>query len=241
MTLRILLPTLLLCLTCSANALWSQSKTLYVHAPSGLNLRQTSASSSAKLATLDYGTKVTLETPATNQEMVIDNLAGGMAKITANGQTGYMFSGYLSPYPTPKPGSSTEDYVFKLRDAQIEYTYEEHKYDNDGHIVFQEVFYLSKDDWYGAWLVVTQLYKVPKAIKFPAPSDKKDQTVFKNPSPHEYVWSDELTVDRKNGKITKVVYYQRGEGSGWSITMEPGTKENYKEDKMKVTHQMVAD
>jgi len=240
MNSKTLLSSLVICL-CMTVGLLAQTTQLYVHAPSGLNLRQTAASSSAKLATVDYGTKVTLEAAASKQDMVIDNLKGGMAKVTANGKTGYMFSGYLSPYPTPKPGGGTEDYVFKLRDAQIEYTYEEHKYDNDGHIVFQEVFYLKKDDWYGAWLVVTQLYKIPKGIRFPAPSDTKDQTIFKNPNSSEFVWADELTVDRKHGKITKVNYYQRGEGGGWSVTMEPGTKENYKEDKMKVTLQQVAD
>lgn len=230
---------LIIC-TCTFATLFGQSK-LYVHAPSGLNMRATSNPSSAKLATIPIGTKVELIAAPGSEDMVIDNLPGGMAKVKANGQTGFMFSGYLLPYPTPNPEMKTEDYVDMLRRANVAYTFEEHRIDNDGHASYSEVFYLNKGDYKGAWLVAQRLYKIPSRFKFPHPDSKKDQEIIEFEEKAQYAWGEQMVITRKNGVIESVNYFQEREGGGWSVTIEPGRKMDYKEDKLRIEYRAVAD
>ena len=223
------------------STLSAQSSTLYVHAPSGLNMRTTSDPGSAKIATIPLGTKVKLLSAPASNGMLIDNLKGGMAKVSANGETGYMFSGYLLPYPVPTPGAKVEDYVQKLRNAQISYQFEEHRYDNDGHASYHEVFYLNKDDYQGAWVVAQRLFKIPKSMKFPDPNSKADSETIDNPQAAAGTWGDGITVRRKNGKLIEISYFQEREGGGWSVSIEPGRAVDYKEDKIRVAYVAVAD
>ncbi len=216
-------------------------KFLYVHAPSGLNMRESSNTSSKKLATIPLGTKVEFLSDDSFNYITVDNLSGKMIKVKANGKTGYMFSGYLLPYPVPNTDGKVEEYVFKLRNAQVSYTYEEHKYDNDGHVSYHEVFYLNQDDYQGAWVVAQRLFKIPKTMKFPDPNSTKADETIENPKPQTHAWSDEMHIKRDNGKIIYLSYYLRSEGGGWSVNIEPGRKEDYKEEKLRVEYTAVAD
>lgn len=232
--------SLLIICICTFGTLLGQSK-LYVHAPSGLNMRTTSNPSSAKLATIPIGTEVELVAAPASEDMVIDNLPGGMAKVKANGQTGFMFSGYLLPYPTPNPGMKTEDYVDMLRRAGVAYTYEEHRIDNDGHASYSEVFYLNKGDFLGAWLVAQRLYKISPKFKIPHPDSKKDKEIIELAQKAEYVWGEQMVITRKNGVIEMIDYFIEREGGGWSVSIEPGRKIDYKEDRLRVEYRAVAD
>lgn len=238
LTSRIL--STLFIVVCCFGLISGQNK-LYVHAPSGLNLRASSNPSSAKLATISVGTMVELVAAPSSEDMVIDNLPGGMAKVKADGKIGYMFSGYLLPYPTPTPGMETEAYVNKLRRLGISYTFETHRIDNDGHVAYSEVFYLNKNDFRGAWLVAQRMYKISPNFKFPSPDSRKEKEIIENPDRGANVWGEQMIIDRKNGEIVKIEYFQEREGGGWSITIEPGRKDDYKEDKIRIDYGAVAD
>ncbi len=219
----------------------SGQSALYIHAPSGLNLRASSDPSSAKLGTIPLGSSAELLAAPASEDMVIDNLPGGMAKVKANGKVGYMFSGYLLPYPTPTPGMETEAYVDKLRNAEVSYTFETHRIDNYGHVSFSEVFYLNKGDFCGAWLVAQRLYKISSNFKLPAPDSREEREVFENPDRAANAWGEQMVIERKNGEIVKIEYFVEREGGGWSVTIEPGRKADYKEDKLRVEYRAVAD
>ena len=200
----------------------------YVLAPSGLNMRQSSDPSSAKMQTVPYGAKVQILAQAGTKSMNIDNISGGMAKVKYDGQTGYMFDGYLARYPAPKGFMGTEKYVDKLREAELSYTFEECRIDNYGHISLDQTFYLDKDDWRGAYLVAWRLYELPSELKFPGEKGAPGEQVTPNPNPNEYAWEDQMVVRRgKDGSLESIEYYNRGEGGGSSITIvqsEAGTK-----------------
>lgn len=210
----------------------------YVLAPSGLNMRATSNPSSAKIQTVPVGAEVEwLEAPA-SKDMEIDGLDGGMAKVKYQGKVGYMFSGYLSKYPAPKPYMGTEKYVEKLRLLTLSYTYEECRVDHDGHISVDETFYISEIDWQTAYLVAWRLYEFPKSLRFPGLHGPAGKTkTIPNPKPHEYAWSDEMTVKWNGaGSLEEISYYYRGEGSGVSVQITVDG-----DSRLKVTYGQVAD
>lgn len=104
-----LITLLLACFTATAFAItdYKAGDELYVHAPSGLKLRNTPDGETV-LTTIPYGTKLkVLENRGTVAPKTVDGLKGFWAKVTYDGKTGYLFDGYLSYLPTPKPGHTT--------------------------------------------------------------------------------------------------------------------------------------
>lgn len=99
---------------------------LYVHAPSGLKLRNVPDGETV-LATVPYGAKLkVVETRNTSTPAkTVDGLKGYWAKISYEGKTGYIFDGYLSFLPTPKPGQNLYTYCktfFKVAsDSLVQY------------------------------------------------------------------------------------------------------------------------
>ena len=55
------------------------------------------------------------------------------------------------------------------------------------------------------------------------------------------IWGEQMIILRKNGKIVEIEYFMEREGGGWHVTIEPGRKEDYKEDKIRVEYGAVAD
>lgn len=81
---------------------------LTVHAESGLILRETAAPTGKKLATLTYGSLVTVQaeglrkTPHTVTPFTGFTIKGYWVKVrTADGKLGFVFDGFLSKYKTP--------------------------------------------------------------------------------------------------------------------------------------------
>ena len=73
-----------------------QTRTYYVLAPSGLNLRKEAKANSEKLTNIPYGAQVELITKPEESSMLVDQIPGGMAKVSYEGLIGYAFDGYLS-------------------------------------------------------------------------------------------------------------------------------------------------
>jgi hypothetical protein len=192
----------------------AQNQNLYVLAPSGLNLRVSADPASKKIATLPYGAKVSLIAAPKANDLLIDNLPGGMAKVSADGQTGYIFDGYLCRWPAPKPQMEVEKYVEMARKEGLSVYFESHRYDYDGYYRQEDGVTLLKGTWREAFLIGKMLGEIPDKINFPAKSGKIKESV-ENPEKTEMAWSDQMEIDREgNGEIRKISYYYRGEGSG---------------------------
>ena len=199
-------------------------KYLYVYAPNGLNMREGPLVSHNKLTKIPYGAKVELISPAGEQELVVDGLPGGMAKVSYGGFTGYAFEGYLTKYRAPEKNLEARKYVDALRgDGHLVY-YEKTERDYDGYFQFEEVIILHDCEWEDAFLVAKQLFNIPPKLYFPEASSKSEYKL-ENPDKAEYAWSDEMSVKRVDGTIAEISYYYRGEGSGHSVTIMPD-KEN---------------
>lgn len=211
----------------------------YVHAPSGLNMRATSDPGSQKLMTVPFGAKLSaFEAPA-KKDMTIDNLSGGMAKVTYDGTTGYMFSGYLSILPAPTKRLDTEKYVNQLRNGGISYLYSYCREDYDGVFSVEEAFRVPKDKWQDAFLVAQVLYELPKVFKFPGHQGSPGEKTYSNPDQSEYVWSEGMVVTRDiKGKLQQIAYHRGQEGGGVSIVI---AVEGDGQDYLRVTYGANAD
>lgn len=196
-----------------------EAKYLYVYAPNGLNMREGPLVSHNKLTKIPYGAKVELISPAGEQELTVDGLIGGMAKVSYEGFTGYAFEGYLCKYKAPSLNMEIRKYVEELRqDGHMVY-YEKTERDYDGYFQFEESILLFDYSWQEGFLVAKQLCRIPPKFNFPS-SGKQDEEKFENPEKAEYAWSDEMSVKRAKGKIVEISYYYRGEGGGHSVTIK---------------------
>ncbi|MEM6802821.1 MAG: SH3 domain-containing protein [Bacteroidota bacterium] len=213
------------------------TKTLYVYAPSGLNMREGPTVSHEKLTKIPYGAKVELLVKSTKQDLTVDGLPGGMAKVMYNGYTGYTFDGYLSQFQPPKEGTTFKDYLELLRnDGHLVY-YEEVSRDYDGYFQAEESLMIHQSYWYEAFLVARLLCKLPPSFNFPQPKDK-EETSYKNPDKAEYSWSDELVVGQENGKIAWIEYRYRAEATGKVVRIAYGETDS---NMIKITELLIAD
>lgn len=112
------LPVLLLIISHSLQAIdsYQPGDTLCVWAASGLTLRKSASLTAAKLAAIPYGTRLIalnyynghdVEVEAVPGYMSYEQqnppvmLGGGFAKVVFQGDTGFVFDGYLSKLPPP--------------------------------------------------------------------------------------------------------------------------------------------
>ena len=197
----------------------------YAFAKSGLNMRSSASVSSEKVAKIPYGAVVVIKQKAGSADLDVDNLKGGMAKVEYNGQTGYAFDGFLVPFPAPKKNQNVEQYAEQLRANGEDVLYEEHRRDWGGYIQLEYAINLKTESWEEAWLIARNMWEIPEKLHFPKASSKEKET-FVNPDKNEMVWADELVVERKSGKITQLHYGQRGEGGGWSVSLEYNEEEH---------------
>lgn len=213
------------------------TKILYVYAPSGLNMREGPTVSHGKITKIPYGAKVELVVKSSEQNLKVDGLPGGMAKVMYEGYTGYTFDGYLSQFQPPKEGTSFKDYLELLRnDGHLVY-YEEVHRDYDGYFQSEESLMIHQSYWYEAFLVARLLCKLPPKFDFPQPKDK-EETTYKNPDKAEYAWSDELVVGQENGQISWIEYRYRAEGGGKVVRIAYGEKDS---GMIKITDLGIAD
>lgn len=227
MKTRFLYPTylpFLFCLILAPHHTWGQpgEKSLYVLAPNGLNFRSGPQVSDEKLLTLPYGTPLVLLTPPPKPTLSVDKIPGGMARVSHVGTQGYVFDGYLSPFPAPETGITLEDYVEELRDEGLDILYEEHLKDWGGYIVHEVACTLPTEDWKVAYLVARQIFLWPENLFVSLiPGEQEDQV--ENPDKHEYAWEDFAVVNRnKQGGIQSIQYTYRGEATGMQILISQG-------------------
>lgn len=194
---------------------------LYVLAPRGLNLRATANAGSEKLLTVPYGAAVSLLEAPAGEEMLVDNLPGGMAKVRYGDQVGYMFDGYLCSLPAPvdQDEHDIHAYVDRARGVGRQVYYEKCERDYDGYYQTQENITPFITDWAEAYLLAQRLFKIPEKLLFPKPSSEQEQGI-ENPDKEAMVWEDSLQVKRdEQGGITEITYYFRQEGGGRVINI----------------------
>jgi len=101
-------------LTLLTTALFSSAfSQFYVAARSGLNVREYGDPTARVLATIPYGTAVTDMSDDYYGSYTSEGIHGSWRKITYNGQTGYVFTGFLLPYPAPTE-STLDDYISRI-------------------------------------------------------------------------------------------------------------------------------
>jgi hypothetical protein len=211
--------------------------TYYVGANAGLNMRATASTTGEKLATALYGEAVEIIAPAADQNMVVDGIKGGMAQVKHEGKTGYMFDGYLLRLPPPTKGEEVEQYVGRLWTAEADVLHEELRRDWGGYAQFTYALYFKEISWAEAFVIAKNLFGIPAPLQFPGEKGSGESTV-KNPNA-AVAWTDELQiVYGTSGKLQKIVYAFRSEGSGQVITIEPTTESGYT---MKISELSIAD
>lgn len=93
---------LLACLLFST-AVFSQDRTSYVAAKSGLSIREKPAVNAPVLGKIPYGTKIkTIEAGEEMVPVVTEGLTGYWEKVSYNGKIGYIVNSYLLPVAPPK-------------------------------------------------------------------------------------------------------------------------------------------
>jgi hypothetical protein len=85
------------------SAVFSQTRTVWVAAKSGLSIREKPAIGAKVLDRIPYGTKITLK--QTQEDLVAvstEGMHGYWEKVTFNSKTGYIVGSYLLPVAPPK-------------------------------------------------------------------------------------------------------------------------------------------
>ncbi len=210
-------------------SVWAQKPAgvYYVGATAGLNLRGSAAATGEKLATPQYGVKVEIIKPATDQSMTVDGITGGMAQVSYDGKTGFMFDGYLVRYILPLKGEAVADYAGRLWSSGADVLHEEHRKDYGGYASMQYALHFKEMTWAEAFLIAKNLYGIPAPLQFLG--DKGiDRRVTKNPNASEGAWTDELEAAYNGaGKLESTTYAHRGEGGGTVIRVEKSTEDGY--------------
>lgn len=212
--------------------------TRYVLAPSGLNLRSAPAAGAAKLLSLPYGAAVEQLGVAEGSSITVDGIIGGMAPLTYAGQKGFAFAGFLSRYPAPQGEKGAQAYVALARSKGLDVNYERCSRDYDGYYQEEESLALYQASWEEAFLLAKQLFNLPTGIDFPLYGPEMVETI-PNPEQDPNLWEDSLDLEWIGpGQLARMTYYQRGEGFGTTLIIEPD--EAYT-DRLKIRHISIAD
>ena len=188
-------------------------KHYYVLAPSGLNIRETASTSSKKIARLPYGAKVNYLGSVQSQMIIVDNIRGGMARVSYQGKEGYVFEGYLSKFVAPKKFAEVKKYAQILRNSGIRVMTETGNKDYDGYQQFNNAIHIPTQSWAEAFIVAKQLFGIPPKLHFPEDSGKAKEKI-NNPDKKSYAWTDQMVVNRANGTLKSIEYNYRAEGGG---------------------------
>lgn len=192
----------------------------FVYARSGLNLRKGPNLKDEKIETIPFGAELEL-LESSNEDLTIDGLQGKMVKVRYKDQEGYMFEGYLSKFPAPKPEMKVKEFISLIKSKGLNPIYQKERFDDGGYIQDTEGLTLPTEDWQEAFLIAKTFFGIPEKINFPA-GKTGEETIVENPDKEEYIWSDELVVKREtDGKtIKEMYYYHRGEGGGRTLAIE---------------------
>lgn len=192
----------------------------YVMAPNGLSLRAENTLKSERMAVMPLGSEVTLLEVASDSSMVVEQIKGGMEKVAFKELVGYCFSGYLSQLPLPKKGLSVKAYVDTLKKDFPMATFEQKSNNPDFHEGNTDTFILPTTAWHEAYYTVHALYHLPKALGFPNPLGPAEEEV-EEPNKTDDVWYSSLKIHRTANALTRISYYYRVEGYGYTISIAP--------------------
>lgn len=159
--------------------------------------------------------------------MVVDGLAGAMARVSYEGKTGYMFDGYLVDVIMPIRDETAEHYVGRLRSTGREAIYEKHTVDYGNYFTDDEAIHIASMTWPSSFLIASKLFLMPLNIPYPPDKGVGTKTttfpadVFGNST------GDLETVYDDKGNLKRIAYYFRGGAGGYSVTVEPSTQNGY--------------
>ena len=189
-------------------------KYYYVLAPNGLNMRQKPSTSAKKIARLPYGTRVTYVAGVPSQMIMVDNIKGGMAKVSYKGKVGYVFEGYLSKFVAPKKYTEVKKYAQILRRNGLQVMTETGNKDYDGYQQFKNAIHIPTQSWSEAFIVAKQLFGIPPKLHFPDGGSLIKEKI-NNPDKKSYAWTDQMVVNRSSsGRLKSIEYNYRAEGGG---------------------------
>lgn len=222
------LGVLAFCFACISISVFGQKEAgnYYVLANAGLNLRATEASNSEKLMTVNYGEAVEIVQAAKSKGMLVDGIAGGMAKVQYQGKTGYMFDGFLARFPAPIAGQDLDKYIGRVWESEIDAMNEDVNRDYNGYLQSENAIYISEITWSDAFLLAKNQFGIPAPFHFPGDKGTGEQTT-KNPNVDKNAWSDDFTATYENGKLVSLRYSYRAEGFGKAVIVEPAKRDNY--------------
>jgi len=204
--------------TLSTKVKTANAITLYVLAPNGLSLRKENTLDSEKLTVMPRGSAVQLLEAAPTTDIEIEHIQGGMHKVHYQGQIGYAFSGFLSPFELMEEHGNINEYINHLKEKYPSLSYESVPNGPDFHEGYTETFTLPAKHWHEAYYAVAALAYVPKTLGFPKPYGPVEETI-EDPNKPEETWASDLIITRKENTLEKIVYGYRTEGFGASVTL----------------------
>ena len=212
------------------------TQSAFVAAQGGLILRAGPDRSTAALATLPYGTQVSVQPAIGRDSLLVDQLRGTMVAATFEGQAGYLFSGYLVTVPPPPLQHShrierVSEYADALRKAGLPAQNTSHGDENSEWGITVPI-----EDLQSAFLIGRVLFGIPADYHFPD-ADKVVLATPEKPSEavrnghYDYVTQHFTRDYNANAALIGITYYDdnevggrkvrfRQEGSAWTITQE---------------------
>ncbi len=209
----------------------ASEKVLYVLASSGLNLRKTSDPASEVLTNIPYGGAVTSQSLSENGTlMTVENMAGKMVQVHYEDQSGFAFSGFLSPIPPPEGTPEDKyqyisDYVADLQKRGFKANLVEAKTE-DSRLSLE----LPLVDFNAGYLIMKKLFFIPNTYILPKPGETITYSTPESPGqaaldgPYDYV-TQSVTYQGSPGSYEKkIVYFDDNEVGGREITITAWAK-----------------
>lgn len=178
---------------------------VYVHADTGLYLRDKPGTSTNKLFKIPYGDPVVVMSPPDARHRVsVDNIAGVWLHLKHKITEGYAFSGYLSRFPVPSTNSfSAYDKVLKSfgLDALSDHNNASPVQTTDSSPSSENTLILHNAEMLDGFLVARRLLQIPVSVKYPKFDNSPSQNI--DISPGKFL----ETQFRANGQISKITFH----------------------------------
>lgn len=156
--------------------------TQYVFANSGLNLREAPDLNSDVIIRLALGKRVKVyHDEASSTTMTIEGLEGKMVKVKSEGKSGYVFSGFLVPYPVPVKNDFWS-YANKLQldGLEVDYVQTKSPESDSSFLELNQSLQFpgepSRDRWQNFYLIAKKLgfMNFEKVYDFPFPGPENE-------------------------------------------------------------------
>ncbi|MFT5750516.1 MAG: hypothetical protein ACI828_000141 [Flavobacteriales bacterium] len=195
------------------------TKSLYVNAPSGLSLRESTNLKSKKILTLPYGAQVKHLSAPAHTSMTIEGISGNMIEVAYQGATGFVFNGFLSDLAPPFQDEAIEAYAkrISIENAPVTVT----KKTNEKGAAFGQttVILLPAKGWNEAYAISKRLFDLPKSLSLDL-SGLSGPMVIENANKRIKTLIDEIAVvHNTHNEIDKIVYTYSLKTYGRTITI----------------------